>query len=395
MLKPSASFFDLFPSETVFAPRSTAAQMRWVFEDAETRLDAGTGLTMAVMGAMPLICHSSVATKAGQNFFRHAGVELPENLHTYDCESDFLGLVTAFVQQGKRLAYIYPPVPELINSPALLNSVEMYNWLNDKSNLETLVPETYLPESAVYPATEMDGLLSVFPGASVFIKACHPGASGAGTDVWYCAGVTDREAALAWLTARRDGLSGVRVEREVRLDHCWCLNLAIRDHDVCYLGAAEQLFSSQGKQSGSRIDVANPPPESAIGVARNIAELAREHGYRGIVGFDIGVSPHGGVYVFDLNFRMAASTPMVLMHESACRRIDATVSQSWTIRISGSLEDHLVRLAPYAEEGRFVPFRLSESSGGCGDCTISGMVVGNAVPDIDVLAQEITHALRR
>lgn len=394
MLKPMATFDELFPADTVFAPRSSGEQMRWVFDDAESRVDTATGYTIAVMGGMPLICHESVAMPVAIDFFHRAGIDLPGRLLTYRSREEFAQLARECVERGQRLAYAYPPLPELGEADGLLNSVALYNWLNDKQNLDALVPTEFLAERASLLPSELEHLSGVFPEQAIFVKACHPGASGAGTDVRYCLDSVARNDAVDWLASRAEILSCVRVEREVLLEHSWCLNLSILDEGVRYLGAAIQLFSSPAKQSGSRIDMANPPPVEAIELARQIAEGAASLGYRGIVGFDIGLANDGRLVVFDLNFRIAASTPLVLLHDAACSRLGATISQTWSARPDMPLEQALARVACFADAGAFVPFRLvqtSELSGG--GCSITGMLVGKSILEIEELAKEMQSSL--
>lgn len=393
MLKPGATFDQLFPADTVFAPRSSGEQMRWVFDDAESRVDVATGYTVAVMGCMPLICHESVATPTAIDFFRRVGIALPGELLSYRGRDEFVELARQSIGRGQRLAYVYPPLPELGETAGLLNPVALYNWLNDKKNLDALVPAEFLAERAILSPGELECVAGVFPGQPVFIKACHPGASGAGTDVRYCVDPASRDDAVRWLASNAPRLSGVRIEREVRPEHAWCLNLSILDEGVRYLGAAIQLFSSPGKQSGSLVDSAAPPPPAAVEVARRVAAGAASRGYRGIVGFDVGVTKEGRVVVFDLNFRIAASTPLVLFHDAACRRVGATLSQSWHGQAAMPLAAALSRVAPFADAGSFVPFRLTEATPPAGECSITGMIVGKSRLEIEALTTAMRSAL--
>lgn len=392
-LPPFATFDALYPPDTVFAPRTTLDRIRWVYEEAY-RPDTATGYTMALMGEMPLICHRAAATPVALDFFRACGVRIPAHLDTYDTEGEFVARARTRLQRGQRLAYVYPPPAALEQEAGLLLPLPLYNWLNDKANLAALVAPEFRPEHQFFPLAGLSGLLTALPGRPVYIKACHPGASGAGSDVRYCPDAASRQAALAWLGARADGLSGVLVEEAVAVGTCWCMNLAVLDAEVRYLGAASQLFSAPASQSGSRIDPDDLPPDRLVAATLAIGERARGLGFRGVAGFDIGMAPDGRPCVFDLNFRIAASTPLVMLHEPATRRVGARVSQSWHAMVGGPLEPALDALAGHAESGRFVPFRLHEASALTGDrCLVTGMVVADSAAAVERLATDLQLAL--
>lgn len=391
---PVAVFSQLFPSRTVFAPRSTFYHVRWVYDDA-FRLDTLTGTTLAIMGDMPLICHQNAATPLIMDFFRKAGMEPASNIVTYETEEEAVTLAREYISRGEKLVYAYPPQAALAASDGLLIPLSLYNWLNDKANLAHLVDGDYLPRYQIVPTDRLSQLHDLLTGQPVFIKACHPGASGSGKDVLYCPDAASRTAALEWLACRIDGLSGVRIEEAVEIDSCWCLNLAILESDIRYLGAATQLFSEPAKQCGSRIDPDDLPPDSVVAIALAIAEHARSMGYRGIAGFDIGVTSAGQPFVFDLNFRVAGSTPQVLLHEAAVRRVGARISQSWNKMVKGELATALERISNFSRCGKFVPTRLYEATPATGGRSlVTGMVVAPTLTEVESIIADMQAALK-
>lgn len=392
-VKAFATFSELHPPQTVYAPRSTRELIRWVFDDA-FRLDTITGLTLAIMGDMPLICHKNTATPLILDFFRQAGIEPAAHLATFETENEAVAVAQEYIGRGKKLAYVYPPPPALQQPGSLLVTLSLYNWLNDKTNLSQLVDKEYLPRYQIVQADCLNRLYDFLPGRDVFIKACHPGATGAGKDVLYCSDQTSRKAVLDWLDTREDGLSGVRIEEALDVKDCWCLSLSILESGIRYLGAAIQLFAEPAKQSGSRIDPDHFPPDSAVVIAKTIAERARIMGYRGFAGFDIGVTLSGKVFVFDLNFRLVSSSPQILLHEAIISRVDARISQSWNKQFTGKLAPALERVTEFSQSGKFVPVRLYEAtqiSGG--QSLITGIVVGKTLSDIETISAGMHAAL--
>ena len=132
-----------------------------------------------------------------------------------------------------------------------------------------------------------------------------------------------------------------------------------------------------------------------MAIALAIAECARSMKYRGMVGFDIGVTSAGQPVVFDLNFRIAASTPQVLLHEAAVRRVNAQISQSWYRMIKGALAPILERILDFSRSGKFVPISLYEATSATGGKSlINGMVVAPTLNEVESIIVDIQAALK-
>jgi hypothetical protein len=394
-LEPRMHLSDLFPQGTVFAPRSSAEQTKWVYS-ATMSLDTATGNTITVMGRMPLICHRAVATPQIQEFLGLAGHTLPSDMDVYDSEEESVALALERARTGERLAYIYPPPSELQTLPCFLVPVPEYNFLNDKSHMPLFVDPRFLPSRQLFPPDALDELAASIPIWPVFVKVAFPGASGLGSDVRFCPNAQSWSDALEWLRDRCAGISAVIVEEAVDILTCWCLNVGVLETGCRYLGAAIQLFDAPARQWGSRIDPDDQPPAQAVELALTIAEKARSRGYLGVCGFDIGVSPKGEVFVFDLNFRLNGSTTQLLLHDAATARAGARVSQSWQRVIPGPLEPLLERLTPFADAGRFVPTRFyAATEVSDGKSMLTGFVVADTVEEADSLCARLTDAVCR
>jgi hypothetical protein len=393
-IKPAAVFSKLFPPRTALAPMSSAHLIRWINNNKDYHLNILTGSTMAVMGDMPLICHQNAATPLINDFFRQAGLEPAANVKTFRKKEEAISIAKDFIQEGYKLAYFYPPPPELSAADDLVCPVSLYNWLNDKANLAHLVDDEYLPCHRIVPPDRLLELGNFHPQKEVFMKACVAGASGGGRDVIFCPDKESRTQAMKWFAARKDELQGIRVEEALEIASCWCLNMAILDSSVRYLGAATQLFSKPAKQCGSRISPDEFPPNDVIAIATDIAEKARSMGYRGIAGFDIGINSSGNPFVFDLNFRIVGSTVQILLHGAAVKRVNARVSQSWSASIKKPLAPILRALSDFALSGRFLPTRLYEATPKTlGQSFIVGMVVAANLDEARKTISEMEHSL--
>jgi hypothetical protein len=392
-IDPELTLSDLFPSGTVLAPRTVIERMRWV-KYQEYQLDVMTGSDIPILGEMPLICHSRVVTGEIREFFSLAGIEMKGKYLLYDSFDEAIHLARKSQQHGQSLLYYYPLPDELANDENLVLSSGLYNWLNDKANIDQLCDPRFLPAHRFFPADEVAGIADYLPDKAVFFKMCHPGVSGGGADVFFCSDDSGRQEAFDWITARPRGWSGVRVEEAVDVRESWCLNLHVGAQEIRYLGAAAQLFSRPACQEGSRIDPRSQPSRETVALAVDIAHRSRRLGFVGVAGFDIGENRAGRPYVFDLNFRFAACTPQVMIHAAAVNRVGGRISQSLKYKVAGPLSPVLRCLEQATTQGKFVPLRCYESSGREEDWgRINGMLIGTCQQEIDELEQGLTAEL--
>ncbi len=393
-LTPTFTYAELFPAGSVLAPKTGLAQMRWV-DFSEFRVDYATGAPLPVLGEMTLICHRNMLTPAIRAFYQSAGIRLRGTHRVYSTHAEAMQLARDCQMQGSRLAYLYSLPDEIVNGDRLVVAARLYDWLNDKANINLLCESRHLPEHVLLAPDERAAIADVLPQRAIFVKVCHPGVSGGGTDVRFCPDQASRQSALVWLATRPSGWSAIRVEEAVEVRESWCLNLAVSENgDVRYLGAAAQLFSSPAMQSGSRIDPQNQPAAATIALATEIARKAAALDFVGVAGFDMGETRDGKALVFDLNFRLAACTPQILLHESATHRIGGKISQTWGRQLPGPLAPALAALEQFARSGQFVPMRFYESTEAPGDASrMNGMLVARTQGEIDELQAAVDAAV--
>jgi len=382
-----------FPERTLIAPLTTMDVTHRIFK-GEFRLDTVTGNSLAIAGKMPLICSRNVATSEILDFFRLSGLEPAKNLYIYKDQEEAVEYAKQFIAKGWKVIYTYPPPLPLRSGHGLVVPLPLYFYLNDKASIDDLVDEEDLPPHVFVGPYDLETVKGIFRENAVYIKACCNEASGAGADVLYCPDDDARARFPEWLSARNNGLSGVRVELAMDIETSWCNNVAISEEKSIYLGAAIQLFDKPARQEGSRIDPYRAPSEETVRIALGIAERGRSLGFRGIAGFDIGEDRSGKPFVFDLNFRFVSSTGQVLLHEWAVGRTKARVSESWSHFIVCPLSPALDRIREFAEKGLFVPTRLFEGTPlSDGRSLITGFIVADSVGEIAIIGKKIENAL--
>jgi hypothetical protein len=393
LLLPARTLDQLLPTGVAYAPRTTLEHVGWVLSEAY-RLDTLTGLTLLVTGSVPLACHQNTVTPAIVAFFEKCGATPSPHRAPYERAEQAFDQTRRWAEQGRRIVSPYPLPADVCEPQSLLVPDALYRWLNDKSNLDALVDADWLPPSVMLRPDAARDLLTAFAGKPVYVKACVAGASGAGIDVRYTPDAQARHQALDWLAGHAHGYSGVRVELALEIPICWCLNLAIQDDRVEYLGAAIQLFSSPGQQSGSLIDPRQAPPAMAVEAVMRIARKAQQMGYRGLAGFDLGLTEDARPFIFDLNFRMVSSTVQLLLHQSAVERIGGCVTESWHQLTHGPLAPVLAAIEPLGRSGRFVPCRLWEANPESrGRSMITGFLVGESAEDLACTRRAMASAL--
>ena len=144
----------------------------------------------------------------------------------------------------------------------------------------------------------------------------------------------------------------------------FCLNFAADfSGAIHYLGSGDQVVKSDGTFMGSWIGPEFTPPDAAVALGRDIMRRTADLGYVGFAGFDLGLLEDGRLLVFDLNFRICASTPALLWFPEVQRRFgpDCHV-RVMGIQRQGSFAEFCSGLRALVEEGSYFPLGLFDPS---------------------------------
>lgn len=353
-LRPSLDPDRLFPRRAAFMGRTDLRETR-LLGFTPLNADGVTSMLLGLLGDRPAVRHEAGAGPEVRALLGRAGLEWRERTLLYRDLDEAERHADRLVADGFRLFSPYPLRNGRFPDDAMLVPPPLWRALNAKERLGDLVPPEHLAPRRILPIREVKGLSFERP---VFLKAGGELATGWGYAVRACADAGALEAAKAWFLARARDIPSVIVEEAVDVVASWCAGIAISDGESVCFGAAEQLFSAPGKQSGSIIDPDRPPPPESLRLAEAVGDEARRRGYRGIAGLDIGLARDGRILVFDPNFRVNASTAQVLLHPGAARRSGLEASAWLNVAPAmpfPALEERL--LAPI-DEGWFVPTRI-------------------------------------
>ncbi len=358
MSLPIKTLDQLYPDNSFFCARTTRAVMRWNVVDADAlpayRLDASPAQLLGFAGDMPFFAHEAACTPHALDFLDLCGLAKPKQLHTYRTAQEAAAGAMELIQQGGKLVYNFGVLPELESSGGLLTPLHQYLQLNAKSYLPNLVDASHLPPRELYPVHELGKLRSGSCTGPMFLKVAAAVSNGGGAAVRFCNGSADLDVVIAEFNRRLKPDDTIIIEKDCEPLRSWCVGVAIHDNAVDWLGASIQLFYKPAVQSGNLLSLEDPP--AAIReLALDIATKARQSGYRGVAGFDIGEMADGNPKVFDLNFRPNSSTGLLLAGRSALLATGQAIAQTFYLRHNGPLIDIFKIVQREAAAGRIIP----------------------------------------
>ena len=342
--------------------------------------DAYTGPMMAIADQTPVICSAGVASPCGLDLLRGAGVPVSREIRTYRSAEDFRRLVGEVIGNGERLLCQHVHDEDEVPAEACMVTPSLLRYLNNKANLPAIVGADGAPRrSSISPAD----VAALGVDESWVLKVCSDDSSGGGYGVY----VHQAGSAIAQPGFVQPGAELI-VEEYLDLVKNWCVHFCVEAIGAPrLLGATEQLISATGAYGGSRVGGTVLPPAAAA-LCHAVAERARELGFIGYCGIDTALTSCGEVKVFDLNFRINASTPPLLVLNS----IAESRGPSWegrgrwqTYRHSGSLPGLTERLQDVYPAGALVPIASYDpafTAHGAGPSLLSALLIGDGEEEL-------------
>jgi len=352
-LESSISVERLYPKDAAYMARTDLEQTR-MLGYTPFNLDAVTSLLMGLLGKRSSVRHRSGVSDEVLGVMDRAGLAFEEDVRVYETGRQALKHADHLIEAGKKLFWPYPLAAGRFPQSAHLVPPDLWRWLNAKQHLDQLVAGKNLSNREIFT---IDQLRASGFKKPVYLKAGGDLATGWGYGVRYCHDRASWLEAVQWFGALGD-VETVIVEDEIAVRSCWCATIVVEQDQTSFAGAAEQIFSSPGHQSGSIIDPENLLPDRGVQLAIEVGEAARDKGFIGVAGLDIGLTTDGRFIVFDPNFRFNASSTQVLFHGSAAHRSGLSASHSFHASVPLVFPELVQRLRGPIDDGWFVPSRL-------------------------------------
>lgn len=370
----------------VYLPRASAGSNQWLPKDPWV-LDALTGAQLPLAGDTAVLCSAAVATPAGLQLLRDAGLRAGSNLLTFSSEADRIAQSRALARAGRRLIVQHRYPDEELAREAYWVDPELVSDLNNKGRLENWVSDAALPDRYVMPADQFTAEANRIENP-VVIKAATRLSTGGGCDVMPCrdAGSLDRAVELFGQSEQ------VVIEEFLAIKSNYCFHFAITHAgEIEYLGCAEQIAEDATMRfMGNWLGDEVTPPEALTAAARQVVDKARLAGYYGFLGIDGALLENGKSVIYDLNFRLNASSLPMAIYPAAAKRhgASACLSRFWRGTKDFSALLNSVRIA--MDKGIFLPLGTMDPTGtGYPDARpmMNGLLLGtNRAELIDALA---------
>jgi len=347
--------------------------------------DAYTGPIVAIASETPVICSAGVASPCGLDLLGAAGVPVSREIRTYRTTEDFRHLVCEVIDNGERLLCQHVHSEDEVPAEACLVAPSLLRYLNNKANLPAIVGPDGAPKRTSIDAEDVAAL---GVDESWVLKVCSDDSSGGGYGVY----VHRAGTAITRPHFVQPGADLI-VEELLDLVENWCVQFCVEAIGAPRLiGATEQLISDTGAYAGSRVG-GTVLPQAAAELGQAVVEHARTLGFIGYCGIDTGLTSSGEVKVFDLNFRINASTPPLLVLNA----LAASRGPSWagrgrwqTYRHDGSLAELVKRLASVYPDPNLVPIASYDpafTDHGEGPSLLSALLIGDDEQDLRRLTE--------
>lgn len=173
----------------------------------------------------------------------------------------------------------------------------------------------------------------------------------------------------------------------------YCVQFYInRQGEIALIGVTQQLVSPEGNYLGGLIDYTDDLSKFSTMIA-SVGQYAHQHGYFGVIGFDVLEDRDGNLYAIDANFRINGSTPLCLQRHVMLKRNKTIAKYSSDYRIEGSLDFILSTLKPQLERYDFLILSaLEKIKYGKIYTSIYGIVAGETLEEMQQIEQRLLNS---
>lgn len=390
-IKPALTLYDIYGPGLIFNQRASYKNMKWLPDLVSQHSDTGRLLTIA--GKMPILCHSGVTDPFSLSILQEFGLPLATNLHVYYDKKSYYEKLNEFSQStDEKVVINFPHLPEELNYEKYWIKPALISYLNNKGNLEDLVPNQNLARRKVLPISDFLQEKN-FPFHLPFVvKAATNEPSGGGIEVVICKSNED----LQYAKQLFNSCHFVVLEELISIRRNYCVQFAqTYKGDLIYLGAAEQIIK-EGKYKGNWIIKEDKQfSEEIIQLGKQIMEMAVSLGYYGIAGLDIVIDEDNRIIAIDLNFRMNASTIALLLKENIMESLQVNTLKIRAFKTFVTLDKFESSIRSFIGQDKLLPLSIYKPSKINSDEPIImySIIAGNSKKEVNKIEQQLQDQL--
>lgn len=396
-LAPFPLVDEVFGEHVVFAARPHSAMSRWLPRGNEIH-DSMAMSHSFMLGSSPML-YPGPGRRAREDLefiLGEAGIELVNPWQGYEGEDGYFAVLCRYGESGWRIAPQYACPTEVLPARYWLFEPTAFSHMNNKQHLEDYVPEAFLPERRLIAGTVLetwrqDGIPFAdreWPfGLPLVLKAATDEGSGGGIDVAIVSTPEGLREAMEQFADQNE----LVLERYYEFRENLCLNFAsMQSGEIRYLGAAWQI-TKDGMFQGSRIWRNREVSERAIEAGLEVGRRAWNRGFRGYFGVDAGVEENGQVRVYDLNFRINSSTPMIYLWRYSGRAQRFTTARSLRFVLEPGGAEAREALVALISEGCLIPFGflVRDVEGGTTRILGRAVILGNSNEELEETVERV------
>ncbi|PKN52083.1 MAG: hypothetical protein CVU55_08485 [Deltaproteobacteria bacterium HGW-Deltaproteobacteria-13] len=358
-LHPARTFSSIYGPSFVFMARTSPHATRWQ-PPGEMVLDMMTATMLTILGDMPIVCAASVSTPDALNLLRDTGFQVPSEIHRYFDVADYIRLLQNLCQDGPKMVVQHVHPPSEMPPQRCWIAPSVLSYINNKANLENLVPKSNLPIRKIVSVDQIAGRSRSW-STPVVIKAVTDETTGGGIDVRICRNNSDIQKAAEYFKDCRY----VVVEEYMNILRNLCLHYCVTANGgIDFLGFTEQVSDEQGIYHGNWLEAEAVCPTDAVEAGTSIVRAAYERGFYGILGMDVAVPEDGPCKVFDLNFRGNGSSPARLYSKSVYQHYRKPVIRLRRLTGKGNYRDMLNAAYRAMAQGILLPLGSCDPEAG-------------------------------
>ena len=361
----------------------------WLTQD-ELVAQAFSAGSLCVAEGLAVLCGHLAASNMALDLLAESGWPMPGRLLVFKSGEELGTVIREQTGNGSKLVASFPLPGDLVPAEAHLVPPAVRAFLNNKRNIDQLVPAELRParrilktsEVFAHPETCLDRIL----------KVATDEASGGGHDLL----LPPRSGDTALVAALLEGAEEAVLEEFLPFQSTRCFNYLIDSTGVPrFLGAPEQFLSEEGQYLGNWFRTRDQPDPKAVEAGADVCRRAAALGYRGAAGLDAGFLPDGSFKFFDLNFRMNGSTAPLILFPDLQRHGEAPAALRTALRGHAAPAVLAATLRSLVRERRFLPLGLvlSEEAAGEAEFLVSGFLPGSRETEILETLVELSRLL--